>query len=159
MPRPFLLVLMCSFLLAGCTATARLYPVQGPLSEQNPPPIYVAKFSNGLHSGAFSAVLSNGEIGKGRWQQVLRPNKTSNSATAPATSDSLAPEWDLVYGQGFYTAHVLGSRLYARLDFTGDRGTVMHAEFYKPDKAEEQSVASIRGVAKDDKGNIYKVAF
>jgi hypothetical protein len=71
----------------------------------------------------------------------------------------MASEWDMVYGQGFYVAHVLGARLYARAEITGNRGTVLHAELYKPDKIEQQDIASIKGVAKDDKGNIYKIAF
>jgi hypothetical protein len=42
---------------------------------------------------------------------------------------------------------------------TGNRGTVLNVELYKPDKVENTTAAAIKGVAKDDKGNIYKVAF
>jgi hypothetical protein len=73
----------------------------------------------------------------------------------------MAAEWDTVYGQGFYTSRVLGARLHAKAEVTGNRGTILHVEMYKPEPvgAEAQSAASIKGVAKDDKGNIYKVAF
>ena len=162
MKRPATVVLLCASLLAGCSATGRLYPVQGPLSQQEPAPVFVARMSGGLHSGNFNVVLNNGEACKGRWMQLPRPNGPANAAISSSpSSGSMASEWDLVYGQGFYVAHVLGARLYARAEITGDQGTHLHAELYKPDsvKVEEQTISSIKGVAKDDKGNIYKIAF
>jgi hypothetical protein len=154
MKRPATAVLLCALSLAGCSATARLYPVQGPLSQQNPAPVFVAKMSAGLHSGNFNVVLGNGEAGKGRWLQVPRPSGSANAAISPSLSESMASEWDLVYGQGFYVAHVLGARLYARAEITGNRGTVLHAEVL-----EQNDISRIKGVAKDDKGDIYKIAF
>jgi len=154
------IVLLCFSALAGCSATARLYPVQGPLSQQNPEPVFVAKMSAGLHSGNFNVVLDNGEACRGRWTLVPRPNGPANAAIPASPSiGTMASEWDLVYGQGFYVAHVLGARQYARAEITGNRGTVLHVELYVPDQREEQSIASIKGVAKDDNGNIYKIAF
>ena len=160
MKRPATVVFLCASLLAGCSATARLYPVQGPLSQQNPAPVFVAKMSAGLHSGNFNVVLDNGEACKGRWMLVPRPSGPASPVTsASPSSESMSSEWDLVYGQGFYVAHVLGSRQYAKVEITGTRGSVLHAELYKADSVEQQSLASIKGVAKDDKGNIYKIAF
>jgi hypothetical protein len=101
---------LCASLLAGCSATARLYPVQGPLSQQNPAPVSVARMSDGFHSGHFNVVLDNGGACKGRWMQVPRPSGPANAAiSASPSSESMASEWDLVYGQGFYVAHVLGA--------------------------------------------------
>jgi hypothetical protein len=160
MKRPAMAVLLCASLLAGCSATARLYRVQGPLSQQNPAPVFVARMSDGFHSGNFNVVLDNGEACKGRWMQVPRPSGPANAViSASPRSECMASEWDLVYGQGFYVAHVLGARLYARAEITGNRGPVLHAELYKPDKIEQQDIASIKGVAKDDEGNLYKIAF
>ena len=76
-----------------------------------------------------------------------------------ASPDNLSAEWDTVYGTGFYVANVLGTRLYARAVLTGNRGTTLNVELYKPDKVENTTIGAIKGVAKDDKGNIYKVAF
>jgi lysozyme family protein len=153
------LLLMCVSTLSGC-ATARFYPVQGPLSTQTPVPVYVAKLSGAFNSGNFSVVLGDGEVCKGRWAKVPRP-KTSNDVTTTTAvpANNLSAEWDTVYGTGFYLAHVLGARLYARAVLTGNRGTVLNVELYKPDKVENTTVAAIKGVAKDNKGNIYKVAF
>lgn len=153
------LLLLCVSTMSGC-ATARLYPVQGPLATQTPSPVYVAKLTGAFNSGNFSVVLGDGEVCKGRWAQVPRP-KTSDTTT-PATAasvDNLSAEWDTVYGTGFYVAHVLGARLYARSVVTGNRGTFLNVEMYKPNSVENTTTAAIKGVAKDNKGNIYKVAF
>jgi hypothetical protein len=153
------LSLLCVSTLTGC-ATARFYPVQGPLSSRTPPPVYVAKLSDGFSSGNLSVVLDGGEVCKGRWAQVPRPNSSNAAATAAAAApDNLSAEWDTVYGTGFYVANVLGTRLYARAVLTGNRGTTLNVELYKPDKVENTTIGAIKGVAKDDKGNIYKVAF
>jgi hypothetical protein len=161
MKNRLILVLVCLAVLSGCSATARFYPVQGPLATQTPSPVYVAKLSDGLTSGNLSVVLSGGEICKGRWSQVPRPNTPRDvTATPSAPANSLSAEWDTVYGTGFYVAHVLGARLYARAVLTGNLGTTLHVELYKPDIVEKNPTpAAIKGVAKDDKGNIYKVAF
>ena len=155
-----ILVLVCLAVLSGCTATARFYPVQGPLATQTPVPVYVAKFSGAFNSGNLSVILANGEVCKGRWATVPRPATSTDAATATAApANNLSAEWDTVYGTGFYVAHVLGARLYARAVLTGNRGTTLNVELYKPDLVENTAPAAIKGVAKDDKGNIYKVAF
>lgn len=160
MKNRLLLLLLCASMLAGCSATARLYPVQGPLSGQSPQPVYVARMTGAIHSGSFSATLSDGEVCKGRWEQIPRPNtaEQANSAGSGFT-DSMSAEWDTVYGQGFYVAHVLGARLYARAALNGNKGTTMNVELYKPDNPKNDTLALIKGVAKDNKSNIYKVAF
>jgi hypothetical protein len=153
------LSLLCVSTMTAC-ATARFYPVQGPLSTRTPPPVYVAKFSGAFSSGDLSVVLDGGEVCKGHWAQVARPNTAQAATTAAAAApDNLSAEWDTVYGTGFYVANVLGTRLYARAVLTGNRGTILRVELYKPDRVENTTIGAIKGVAKDDKGNIYKVAF
>jgi hypothetical protein len=55
---------------------------------------------------------------------------------------------------------ILGARLHAKAEVTGNKGSILHFEKYKPEpvKVAAQSAANIKGVAKEDKGNIYKVA-
>ena len=106
-------LLLCVSVISGCTATARFHPVQGPLSRQTPVPVLVGKLSDGLKSGAMSVRLSDAELCKGTWTLVQRPSSTKTASAASATiAANLASEWDIVYGPGFYNAHVLGSRLY-----------------------------------------------
>ena len=47
-------------LMVGCSATARFYPVQGPLSSQTPLPVPVAKVTFGVNPGKISVVLGDG---------------------------------------------------------------------------------------------------
>jgi hypothetical protein len=58
---------------------------------------------------------------------------------------------------------VLGTRLYARASLAGKAGDSLKVEFYRPeDHGNSDAVStrgSVRGVAKDDKGNVYKVTF
>ena len=153
-------VLSCVSALSGCSAIARLYPVQGPLSTQTPPPVYVAKMTGAFNSGTFFATLNGSEACTGRWAQVTRPKASIDAAAASsAAADNMSAQWDAVYGQGFYVAHVLGTRLYARAVLTGNQGTVLNVELYKPDTPVNSNVSTIRGVAKDNRNNVYKVAF
>jgi hypothetical protein len=155
-----IVVLLGICVLSGCSLTGRLYPVRGPLSTQSPPPVYVAKITGLLNSGDFSVVLGGGEVCKGRWQEIPRPKASSETGTPgniPATN--LSAEWDTVYGTGFYLAHVLGAKLYARAVVTGNRGTILNVEMYRPLDQAENKAGTPKGVAKDNKENIYKLVF
>ena len=154
-------ILLLTFSLIGCYRNARFYPVQGPLSAQTPAPVLVGKVTGAFNSGDISVTLSDGEVCKGRWSVVPTPEvpKGGNAATAPA-NEGMPAAWDTVYGQGYYVAHVLGTRLHAQAKLTGDRGTILQMEMYQTGEgAEHGNPASIKGVAKDDKSNIYKVTF
>jgi len=67
--------------------------------------------------------------------------------------------WDTVYGSGFYVSHVLGTRLYVQAVIPGNRGTVLNLEMYRPEERESNIIGAIKGVAKDNKNNIYKLVF
>jgi hypothetical protein len=147
-------------LMVGCSATARFYPVQGPLSSQTPLPVPVAKVTFGVNPGNISVVLGDGEVCKGRWAVVPRGQVPKGAAAANAlTAIGMQPEWDTVYGPGFYVAHVLGTKYYAQVMATGNRGTVLNVEMYRPENVEEHGnlIAAVKGVAKDNKDNIYKL--
>ena len=152
-------ILLGISMMLGCTHSARLYPVQGPLSEQTPLPVLVAKITGAFTPGDISVVLSDGEKCKGRWAMVPRAQvpKGANTASAP-TTNGMSSVWDTVYGSGFYVAHVLGTRLYAQAVVTGNQGTVLNVEMYKPEGEHESNpVSAVKGVAKDNKDNIYKL--
>ena len=143
--------------LSGCMATARFYPVRGPLASQTAPPVLVGRITGAFSSGSVSVTLADGEVCKGRWATVPRPETTQTPA-APA--EDMSSAWDTIYGPGFYVSHVLGSRLYARAVLTGSRGTKLNFEMYKHEEGRaDDPTLGIKGVAKDDKENIYKVTF
>src|SRR2546430_44551 len=161
--KKLLCTVFLSTLLVSCPATARPYPVQGPLAAQTPAPVLVGRISGAFYSGTMTITGLQGEVFQGRWKAVKQPAKsTAAPSAAPADSD-MAPLWDSVYGSGFYVAHVLGTRLYARASLAGKTGDSLKVEFYRPEGGGNSEavpiLGSVRGVAKDGKGNVYKVTF
>lgn len=150
--------------LVSCHAGMNFYPVQGPLAVQTPSPVFVGKVSGGISAGALVVTAGQGEVFTGRWKMVKAPSQRKGTASLPVISaldNEMAPAWDSLYGNGFYVAQVLGARLYARASLTGTSGSVMKVEFYRPEGNHDGDVnairGSVKGVAKDDKGNVYKV--
>jgi hypothetical protein len=144
-------------IMLGCSHTYRFYPVQGPLSAQTPLPVLVAKLTGAISSGNISVVLSDGEVCKGQWAEVPRAKvpKGANTASAPE-ANGMSSVWDTVYGSGFYVSQVLGSTN-ARAVASGDRGTILNVELHATPEGEKTLI--IKGIAKDNKGNIYKVVY
>jgi len=143
-------LVLCILSLVGCMAWARLYPVQGPMAAQTPTPVLKATLNGAFNSGSISVKLPGGEICKGKW------NVTSD----PDRSKKMASVWDAVYGDGFFQSRVLGEE-YAQADVSGSQGTTLKIAMYKPNTrlAQENSPQSIRGVASDSNGNLYKMVF
>lgn len=158
-----LFVALLSFALVSCRATARFYPVQGPLAEKTPAPIYVGKITGAFYSGSMSVTGDQGEVFNGRWEAVRQPSKSTNTPQTPPTDAEMAPLWDSIYGDGFYVAHVLGTRLYGRGSLKASNGDTLKVEFYRPEEKNSTDPnvihGSIKGVGKDDKGNVYKITF
>ena len=94
--KSYLLFLSLSVTLA-CTHSARLYPVQGALASQTPPPVLAAKITGSLTPKDFSAVLSDGEVCRGRFTIVAR-NPASPSAKPAAVAGD-----DMPSVKAFYT--------------------------------------------------------
>jgi len=140
-----LLLAICS--TVGCSMKTRLYPVQGPLSAQTPVPVLLGKIAGKVNPETVSVVLTDGEVCQGRWIFVnnKRPAKGPNSVTAP--SAEMSGVWESIYGPNYYTSHVVGSKYYAQALAPGNRGTTLHLELNGFEK----------GVAQDNKGNIYKL--
>ena len=151
-------------ILCGCYRDAHLYPILGPLAAQTPPPIFSAKLTGVINSGSLTAKLGNGEVFSGPWQAQSAKQIANQSNAGIAPPFNLSAAWDAVYGPGFYTGHVLGSHLFARTSLTGKQGGILQVEMISQpgiDGADPRSLSApvITGVAKDDKGNIYKMGF
>ena len=150
MKRRLILTLSAAFILLGCGVRATLYPVQGPLSKQNPPITFAAKVKGFNGPGREITVdFSGGEVLSGSWELVrgARDSKGAPPVNASA-ADSLSAEWDAVYGPGYYSGHILG-KTYERAVLHGNQGTVMTLELYQHE--------DIRGVARDNHDNVFKV--
>jgi len=143
-------------ILCGC-ATARMYPVQGPLSFQQPPLVYRAKINATFYSGTFSTTLNDGE-------NFRVPISVVHNADR--SQQDLSAEWDSVFGPGYYKNKVLDAQFHLRGAASGSKGRVLQVELYKNEirpipavQNDDSSVIEMNGIAKDDTGNIYKVVF
>jgi hypothetical protein len=149
--------------LSGCVRVAHLYPVQGPLAAQTPPPIYTGRLTGFINSGSISVKLADGQQFSGQWQAQSAGALAKESSAGVVPPFNLSAQWDTVYGPGFYTAHVLGAHLFARTTLTGKQGGTLEMEMISEpvETADAKDVASpkVSGVARDEKGNVYKVAF
>jgi len=68
----------------------------------------------------------------------------------------MSADWDRVYGAGFFTANVLGDRVFGRASLSCQQGTTVAIQFYLRVPGD---ITSTRGVAQDSKGNLYKLTF
>jgi len=136
-------------LLAGCiiAVPGHLYPVQGPLAAQSPPPIYTVRISGIMASGTLHATLAGGQTCSGSWSAVSKSDP--NAAR-------MANDWDRVYGPGYFTANVLGAAAFAQSALACQQGSTLEVQFYLPVPGHLQSA---RGVAVDGEGNLYKLTF
>jgi hypothetical protein len=143
--------------LAGCislTVPGGFSPIRGPLAQQNNLPAYTAKMS-GLLSGTISVVLANNEVCQGPWAFVSMTTAVGGDTNAGSPVPSnMAVDWDLVYGPGYYVAHVVGNKLYARATLTGNMGAIINVELSN----ETNTRGNTKGVAVDNHGNVFKVS-
>jgi hypothetical protein len=137
------LLLILLVVLTSCSVGLDLFPVRGPLAESGNYKVIKAKALNVTsNSGKCYATLSDGEYCKGRWSSTSGVRGSYNN-------HSLMVD----YGQEI-GLHPRGNenRGYAML--VGDKGTSLEIEFLTG-----AGTAHGFGIAKDSKGNIYKVIF
>jgi hypothetical protein len=131
-------------LSAACVHDIRLDPVAGPLSRQVPTPTVIVVHS----AAAFSVRFVNGEVCRGDGSDFL---------VGTVSESPLAQEWDTVYGAGFFRAHVLGISIH-RTIMVGDRGTTVVLENGQVTPESKGSLLGV-GVAKDSRGNVYRLSY
>ena len=74
----------------------------------------------------------------------------------PPVSRPMSAQWDAVYGQGSYVATVLGTGQDAQGILTGGAGLSIKVEVHY---AAGSDAGELKGVAEDNRGNLYKIAF
>ena len=143
-------------LISGChlSIPLNLYPVQGPAAAMTPPQVFNSTIIfNGTpysNSGKVSLVLANGESFQGQYTTATADSVNAKTPGTPASyppQPNLSFAWDAIYGQGSFVAQILGKQVQHVL-LTGNQGTVLQTEFVYP-----------RGVAVDNKGNVYKMVW
>jgi hypothetical protein len=142
-------------ILSGCSTTATLYPINGPLSKMQPLPVLTAT-ADGImgNTGNISLTLPDGEFCKGRWSSIAPMDVNYSTALATSTTtNGMSSVWATVYGSGFSVNNLAGVNK-GEAVLVGDKGTVIQVEFYTG-----SGTANGAGVAKDNKGNFFKVLF
>ncbi len=152
-----IIIFLISILAALSTActTATLYPVEGPLSKLQPLPILKASVDGILgNTGEITMTLPDGEQCTGKWSSIAPMSFGFSSATASGrATNGMSTIWSTVYGSGFSMGNLPGVNKGEAM-LVGNKGTVIQVEFYTG-----SGTANGAGVAKDNKGNIYKVLF
>lgn len=138
----FIVILFC-----GCSTTANLYPVKGPLSLQSPTPILVARV-NGIMGNTGNIVLTmpDGEVCKGKWSSAA--GKAVSFGTV-----NLFSQYGSIFGTSYSVGNVPGVNRGEAILFC-NKGTKIEVEFYTG-----SGTANGYGLAKDNHDNIYKVLF
>ena len=149
-----------TLMLTGCQAYAKLYPVQGPLAQLAPPPVYAAKVTGGVKVNNFYATITDGEKVTCAFTNSQGKRRFSDPQPPQALPPfNMGPAWDAVYGGKFYEAHVLGAHdPYYWCSATGDKGTTLHVAIQVGVNTNLSASQNVKGVVEDDKGNIYKFA-
>ena len=149
-----------ALVLTGCHAWAKLYPVQGPLAQLSPPPVFTAEVTGGVKVENFYATIADGEKVSCAFTNNFGKKRYSDQEPAVTPNPfNMAPAWDAVYGSKFYEAHVLGvHNPYYWCSATGDKGTTLYVAVQVGLNANVPESQNVRGVVQDDKGNIYKFA-
>lgn len=141
-------VLTCAgLLLAGCSTTARLYPVQGPASEVVPPRTLQASIDGILgNNGSLSFDLPNGSTCEGEWSSAAGVETT-------VTSVGLIGRYSGFFGTGISTRSGGGQNPGRAIALCSD-GTRFDIEFVTGG-----GTANGFGFAEDTRGNVYRVLF
>ena len=138
-----LIFILVSFVFSSCSITLDLYPAKGPLSNQVPIQVIKAKAKNVTsNSGRCFLTLPDGEYCEGRWSSTAGVKGSPNNYSLLLT-----------HGQELgLTPRGNENRGYAML--LGTKGTSIEIEFLTG-----AGTAHGFGVAKDNRGNLFRVLF
>jgi hypothetical protein len=142
-------------LVSACSVTGNLFPVQGPLTKAQPLPVIPIKIDGVTgNSGPASLTLPDGEKCVGRWSVVAPRMVGSMGHSGSGTiSSGLDTAFVQVHGRSFVNVGAPGVNQ-GQAMLIGASGTVIEAAFLVG-----SGTASGYGVAKDNRGNVFKVLF
>jgi hypothetical protein len=131
------------------------------LSAQTPTPVLLAKVTGAFNSANMSVVLGDGEVSKGRWSTEPRAQVPKGATTANTLSADGMPSrvgYRLWFGI-LCVPYPRHQALRSVCAYGRPRKTVLNVEMYRPATKESNIRDSIKGVAKDNKDNLYKLTF
>ena len=138
---------IASILLSGCSTTASLFPVEGPLSKQIPVPTIKATV-NGImgNTGDISLTMPDGENCIGKWSSAA-------GAGVSVGTGNLIGTYGSAYGIGTSVSTGTGQNP-GQAFLTCSEGRTIQIEFITG-----AGTANGFGIAKDNKVNIYLILF
>lgn len=157
-------IFITAILISGCATTARVYPIEGPLAAN--PVVLKATYSYwGTGSGKIRLTMPDGELCEGEYTTVSDGFTVSSTSSGGAslntnggvattrgagvfTVDQYASYWGSTYVSG------MKNKQCGQATLIGNKGTIMQIEYFT-----DTWTAHGFGLAKDNKGNIYKVHF
>ncbi len=134
--------------LAGCSTTATMVPVEGPMSQLRPVPILLVKVDGIMgNTGNLSLSMPGGETCSGRWGSAAGAGITLGSASLFTTHGTA------VYGSAFSISTGTGQNQGQAL-LVCNRGRTIQIEFVTG-----AGTANGFGIGKDNEDNLYKFVF
>ena len=144
MRRTSLLIAIIATLMivSGCTMKATMYPVSGPLIDSGQAKPISAEYSYDTSGhGKITFYMPDGEVCRGEYTTI------SDSQTMTIFARD---QFYSYYGNGFST----NSKQHGQAIAYGDSGTVLQAEYFV-----DAMTFHGYGLAKDNKGNIFKLVW
>src|SRR5262249_38313648 len=103
-----------------------------------------------------------GEVFRGRWEAVRQPAKSTDAPKIAPSDTEMSALWDSIYGDGFYVANVLGTRLYGRGFLKTSNGDTLKVEFIgrkKPQMTQMLSAVPLKASEKTTKATSTRSRF
>jgi hypothetical protein len=133
--------------LSGCSTTADLFPISGPLRDLKPTPVLTATVENiTSNTGPFKISYPNGDNCEGKWSSIAPQMASSGWGT-------MFSKYGSVVGVSSSVANLPGVNKGEAMAICNS-GNQLQVEFYTG-----SGTANGTGVAKDSSGNVFKVLF
>jgi len=145
-----LFLITVSALMIGCNVMVHVYPVGGPLSKTPREITATVDGVYGGYSGVVHMTMPDGEFCKGHWSVV---SSHGYSYDSEYKSMKLGDTWVQVYGKSS-RVNIPASPIHGQAILTGSNGSIVEMEFLVG-----RGTVSGYGVAKDNKGNYFKLIF
>lgn len=138
-------IALIAIFITGCSTTATLFPIEGPLSKTVPVKYITAHVGSvQRHSGDISLVMADGDTCQGKWSAAA-------GARTVSASGSLIKTYNSIYGSASGITSGTGKPGTAFLVCSSGRTIDMEFIIGRG--------SSGFGFAKDNKDNVFKVLF
>ena len=142
-------VLVLCLTTIGCSLTATMVPVEGPLSERRPLPVLEVKVDGIMgNSGDLSFTMPDGETCSGRWSSA------AGGGDVTVTSGSLVSEYGSAYLSSYSISSDGSGQNPGQAIATCSDGRTVLVEFITG-----AGTAHGFGIAKDTEENVYRFVF